>query len=78
MKYFLNVIHVIRYFTNVLHICDKTFEKSRLNVLFVVINCKKSQLNELFVVKHSKKSQLNNTVFNIYEEKLNFNIISKS
>ena len=38
-------------------ICDKTFEKNQLNVLFVVNNLKKSQLNELFVVKH-----LNNTI----------------
>lgn len=40
-----------------LHICDKTFEKSQLNVLFVVNNLKKRQLNELFVVKHLKKNQ---------------------
>ena len=30
---------------HILHICDKTFEKNQLNVLFVVNNLKKSQLN---------------------------------
>ena len=54
--------HLKKSCLNVLHICDKTFEKSQLNVLFVVNNLKKSQLNELFVVKHLKKSQLNNNI----------------
>ena len=54
--------HLKKSCLNVLHICDKTFEKSQLNVLFVVNNLKKNKLNELFVVKHLKKSQLNNNI----------------